>query len=124
MLRGLDSVEKTTAAVRQQLMESAGEFLDIAQVAERLHVSERTLRRRLEAESTSFRATFEEIRDLLAREYLVETELTVAEIAHLLDYAETVNFRRAFVRWNGVTPSEYRQRHMAEIDSQGIIAPV
>jgi len=124
MLRGLDSVEKTTAAVRQQLMESAGEFLDIAQVAERLHVSERTLRRRLEAESTSFRATFEEIRDLLAREYLVETELTVAEIAHLLDYAETVNFRRAFVRWNGVTPSEYRQRHMAETDSQGIMAPV
>jgi AraC-like DNA-binding protein len=124
MLRGLNSVEKTTAAVRQLLIQSAGDFLDIAQVAESLHVSERTLRRRLEAESTSFRATFEEIRDLLAREYLAKTELTVAEIAHLLDYAETVNFRRAFVRWNGVTPSEYRQRHMAETDSQGIIAPV
>ena len=108
MLRGLNSVEKTTAAVRQLLIQSAGDFLDIVQVAERLHVSERTLRRRLEAESTSFRATFEEVRDLLAREYLAETELTVAEIAHLLDYAETVNFRRAFVRWNNVTPSEYR----------------
>jgi AraC-like DNA-binding protein len=118
MLRGLNRVEKTTAAVRQLLIQSAGEFLDIAQVAEGLHVSERTLRRRLEAESTSFRSTFEEIRDLLAREYLAETELTVAEIAHLLDYAETVNFRRAFVRWNGVPPSEYRQRHMAETDTQ------
>lgn len=109
MLRGLSSVEKTTAAVRQQLMESAGDFLDITQVAERLHVSERTLRRRLEAESTSFRSTFEEIRGLLAREYLAETELTVADIAHLLDYSETVNFRRAFVRCNGVTPSQWRR---------------
>ena len=124
ILRGLNSVEKTTAAVRHLLIQSAGDFLDIAQVADSLHVSERTLRRRLEAESTSFRATFEEIRDLLAREYLAETELTVAEIAHLLNYAETVNFRRAFVRWNGVTPSEYRQRHLSETDSPGTTAPV
>ena len=110
MLRGLKSAEKTTAAVRRLLIQSAGDFLDIAQVAERLHVSERTLRRRLDAESTSFRTTFEEVRDLLAREYLVKTELTVADIAHLLDYSETVNFRRAFVRWNDVTPSQYRQQ--------------
>jgi AraC-like DNA-binding protein len=61
---------------------------------------------------------------LLAREYLAKTELTVAEIAHLLDYAETANFRRAFVRWNGVTPSEYRQRNLAETDSSEIIAAV
>ena len=110
MLRGLNSVEKTTAAVRQLLIQSAGDFLDIAQVAQSLHVSERTLRRRLEAESTSFRSTVEEIRDLLAREYLAATELTVAEVAHLLGYAETVNFRRAFVRWNGATPSQYRRQ--------------
>lgn len=38
MLRGLNSVEKTTAAVRQVLIQSAGDFLDIAQVAESLHV--------------------------------------------------------------------------------------
>ena len=113
MLRGLNSVEKTTADVRQLLIQSAGDFLDIAQVAESLHVSERTLRRRLEAESTSFRSTLEEIRDLLAREYLAATELTVAEVAHLLGYAETVNFLRAFVRWNGVTPSQYRQQRAA-----------
>jgi AraC-like DNA-binding protein len=110
MLYSLSSVEKTTTAVRQLLIQSAGEFLDISEVAERLHISERTLRRRLNAESTNFRATFDEIRDLLAREYLADTQLTVAEIAHLLDYSETVNFRRAFARWNGVTPSEYRQQ--------------
>ncbi len=37
---------------------------------------------------------------------------------------ETVNFRRAFVRWNGMTPREYRQRHLSETDSPGIMAPV
>jgi AraC-like DNA-binding protein len=113
MLRGLNSAAKTTADVRRLLMQSAGEFFDIAHVAESLHVSERTLRRRLEAESTTFRAIVEEIRDLLAREYLTDTQLTVAEIAHLLDYSETQNFRRAFVRWNSMTPSEYRQQQMA-----------
>ncbi len=110
MLRSLNSVEKTTTAVRQLLIQSAGDFLNLEQVADRLHISARTLKRRLKDESTSFRSTVEEIRDLLAREYLSKTELTVAEIAHLLDYAETVNFRRAFVRWNGITPSQYRQQ--------------
>ncbi len=114
ILRGLESAEETTAAVRQLLIESAGDFLDIAEVAEHLHVSERTLRRQLETESTSFRAVLDEIRDLLAREYLTKTELTIADIAHLLDYAETVSFRRAFTRWNEVTPSAYRRQQMAE----------
>ena len=109
MLRGLNAVEKTTVAVRHLLIQSAGEFLDINQVASRLNMSERTLRRRLESESSSFRVIIDEVKDLLAREYLTKTRLTIADIAHLLDYAETVSFRRAFVRWNGVTPREYRQ---------------
>jgi len=112
MLRSLDSVEKTITDVRRLLMQSAGQFLSITQVAERLHVSERTLRRRLDAESSSFKAVLEEIRNLLAKEYLTKTELTVAEIAWLLSYEETGNFRRAFVRWNGETPSDYRQQHI------------
>jgi len=111
MLRCLDSAEDTTANVRRLLIQSAGQFLNITQVAERLHVSERTLRRRLSDESTSFKATLEEIRNLLAKEYLCKTQLTVAEIAYLLGYEETGNFRRAFVRWNQQTPSDYRQQH-------------
>ncbi len=114
MLLGLDRVGKTTADVRQLLIQSAGDFLTIEQVAERLHISQRTLRRRLKAESTNFRSTLDEIRDLLAKEYLAKTELTVAEIAHLLEYSETVNFRRAFVRWNGITPNNYRQHPHAK----------
>jgi len=115
MLRGLNSGEKITTEVRRLLLQSAGDFLNISGVAARLNMSERTLRRRLDDESVSFRSLFEEVRDLLAKEYLTKTVLTIAEIAHLLDYSETVNFRRAFVRWNGVTPKKYRQQQARQI---------
>ena len=115
MLRSLSSGEKTTNEVRRLLLQSAGDFLDSSQVAGRLNMSERSLRRKLNAESVSFRTLFEEVRDLLATEYLAKTDLTVAEIAHLLSYSETVNFRRAFVRWNSMTPSEYRQQQANQV---------
>ena len=115
MLRSFNDDERTTTEVRRLLLQSAGNFLDISQIAGHLNMSERTLRRKLKTESVSFRALFEEVRDLLATEYLTKTDLTVADIAHLLSYSETVNFRRAFVRWNGITPSDYRQRQADQV---------
>jgi len=114
MIRGLERADETTTVVRNLLIQSAGSFLSISEIAHRLNLSERTLRRRLSDEATSFRSIFGEIRDLLAKEYLAKTELTVAEIAHLLNYTETVNFRRAFVRWNQITPAEYRHKKTAK----------
>ena len=115
MLRSLTTGEKITTEVRRLLLQSAGDFLGISQIAKHLNMSERTLRRKLKTESVSFRTLFEEVRDLLATEYLTKTDLTVAHIAHLLSYSETVNFRRAFVRWNGITPSEYRHRQADQV---------
>ena len=109
LLRGLNRVENFSAAIRRILIRAGGEFPMINQVASMLHVSESTLRRRLKNESTNFRAICDEVRNVLACQYLSTTKLTVSEIANLLDYAETVSFRRAFVRWNGTTPSQYRQ---------------
>ncbi|MEM7019794.1 MAG: AraC family transcriptional regulator [Pseudomonadota bacterium] len=108
MLRGLNRIENFSATVRRRLILAGGTFPDIKQVASQLHVSERTLKRRLMNESTSFRALCNEVKNVLACQYLATTEMTVAEIASLLDYTETVSFRRAFVRWNGMTPSAYR----------------
>jgi len=108
ILQGMTEVKKVTTAVRRLLINSSGEFLTIKEVADQLHVTERTLRRRLKAEETDFRTIFDNIRNTLAQNYLSNTLLSVAEIAYLLDYGEATNFHRAFQRWNAMTPSEYR----------------
>lgn len=108
MLSSLTKVESTSAAIRLMLIQSASALLNISQVAERLHLTERTLRRRLTAEATTFSTICDDVRNLLAQKYLSNTSLSVTEIAYLLSYTEPVNFRRAFSRWNGMTPSAYR----------------
>ena len=50
----------------------------------------------------------DEVRDVLAKKYLTTTNLTISDIAMLLNYSEAASFRRAFIRWNKVTPNDYR----------------
>ena len=72
-------------------------------------VSKRTLRRRLRQENTTFRDLYfnrlnERSREMLSSEYLVE------EVAEELGYADVRSFRRAFLRWNNMTPTEFRRK--------------
>ena len=110
LVSGMTEVDETAAIVRRLLIHSVGNFLSISEVAEQLHVTERTLRRRLAAEGTDFRTIFDDIKNTLARNYLRKTSLSVVEIADLLNYAEATNFHRAFQRWNSTTPADYRQQ--------------
>ena len=110
LVSGMTEVDETAAIVRRLLIHSAGEFLSISEVAEQLHVTERTLRRRLAAEGTDFRTIFDDIKNTLAKNYLRKTSLSIVEIADLLNYAEATNFHRAFQRWNSNTPADYRQQ--------------
>ena len=68
----------------------------------------RTLRRRLEAQGTSYRLILAEVRRRLAIEYLRKTRMTTEEIASRLGYSEAANFRHAFARWTGKSPHDYR----------------
>ena len=110
LISGMTEVDETAAIVRRLLIHSAGKFLSISEVAEQIHVTERTLRRRLAAEGTDFRTIFDDIKNTLAQNYLRKTSLSVVEIADLLNYAEATNFHRAFQRWNSTTPADYRQQ--------------
>lgn len=110
LVNGMTVVDETTAIVRRLLIQSAGKFLSISEVAEKLHVTERTLRRHLAAEGTDFRTIFDDIKNTLAQNYLRKTSLSVVEVADLLNYAEATNFHRAFQRWNSTTPADYRQQ--------------
>ncbi len=80
-----------------------------ARVAKRLALSERTLQRRLRDEGTSFAEIVDETRRALAHDYLREPGLAMYEIALLLGYSEPSAFFRAFRRWTGRTPLEFRQ---------------
>ena len=108
LLRDLNKVENFSAATRRILLQAGDDFPDIKEVAFKLHMSESTLRRRLKEESSSYRIICDEVRDVLAKKYLTTTNLTISDIAMLLNYSEAASFRRAFVRWNKVTPNDYR----------------
>jgi AraC-like DNA-binding protein len=93
----------TAGAVRDLLLATPATMPDIAAAAAALALSERTLRRRLLEEGTSFRALVEEVREALAEE-LLATGLPVEQVARRLGYAETASFTHAFTRWKGSSP--------------------
>ncbi|MFO1149564.1 MAG: AraC family transcriptional regulator ligand-binding domain-containing protein [Alsobacter sp.] len=79
-----------------------------ATVAERLQVSDRTLRRHLAREGTTFQAVLDDLRFASARELLEVTTLSVGEIALALSYSTHSAFDDAFRRWSGTTPQRWR----------------
>jgi AraC-like DNA-binding protein len=105
------SEEPLVTQVRRALSEGFKSGVpDLNQVARQLAMSPRTLRRRLEEAGTSFQQLLEETRCALARRYLKAMSLPLGEVAFLLGYSEPSAFHRAFRRWTGMTPQEYRQR--------------
>jgi AraC-like DNA-binding protein len=94
--------------VYQILMRTPGNFPSMEVVADALNMTPRTLRRRLEAEGTSFGAIDDDVRCSLSTEYLRTTKMSTEDIAVLVGFSDTANFRRAFKRWTGKAPGEMR----------------
>ena len=97
-------------AVRRVLLRHGPGTTPLPLAARLLHLTPRTLHRRLVAEGTSFRAVLDDVRHRLALEHLDEGRLALKQIAHLLGYDDVANFRRAFRRWEGVAPGVWRVR--------------
>jgi AraC-like DNA-binding protein len=109
ILQKLPKGEAMTDAVRRLL---AGELCNgepsLEQIARRLHMSPRTLHRRLEEDGTSFRQVLAEVRREMAARHLSERRLAIGEIAFLLGFSEPSAFHRAFKRWTGHAPLAYQ----------------
>jgi AraC-like DNA-binding protein len=80
-------------------------------IADCLKMSRRTLTRRLLQQGTTFKGLLEGVRRELAERALISEEVGIAEIAERLGFAEPAAFHRAFKRWTGLTPADYRQRN-------------
>ncbi|MFT3927030.1 MAG: AraC family transcriptional regulator [Myxococcales bacterium] len=112
-LEQLTENETLGARVRRLLLEKQHRFPSLTVAARMLHVTPRTLHRRLVDEGTSYRAQLESVRHTLAVEHVSSGHFNMDEIAYRLGYTDLANFRRAFKRWEDVPPSVYRERKEA-----------
>ena len=97
-----------TGKVRQALMVNLMRSTSFDDLAKGLHMSARTLRRKLRDDNTSFRKLADELRMDMAIKYLRDTDLTVEHIAEALGFSDAANFRQAFRRWAKAAPREFR----------------
>ncbi len=95
--------------VRSALEAPDGRFCTVDEVARTVHVSTRTLKRKLAALGTSYSAILDETRRQRALLLLEDRGLPLAEVASRLGYTELPNFSRAFRKWTGITPGAFRR---------------
>lgn len=112
-LRSSETLESSVTRLLTKALRGGDPSLEA--IAKALHLSPRTLQRRLQAEGCSFADVLDRTRRSTADVYLKERSLALTEIAYLLGFSEQSAFSRAFQRWYGVAPSRYRaaQTHPA-----------
>lgn len=114
--RELDKIiqdESLAMRVRRVLIERSNAFPSLQLTARLFHMTPRTLHRNLLEEGTSYRGILEAVRHSLAIEHLKSDHLSIQEIAFALGYTDLANFRRAFKRWEGLAPSDFRQQTLS-----------
>lgn len=107
-------IETVRREIQQKL---TGRRPGIEQIARALHLSPRTLQRRLQEEASSFQRVLEEARHRLARHYLNNSVLELNEAAYLLGYEDSNSFVRAFRTWEGIPPARWREQQRAQVAS-------
>ena len=105
-LQPLTWERKVRAAIEAQLPDGEPSAERIAQA---LHLSVRSLQRHLADEGCRFDALLSDCRQNLALQHLRDPQCSLAEISHLLGFADTSSFNRAFKRWTGMTPGQFRE---------------
>lgn len=113
-----------SAKLRRRLRGNIGslDWPSLQDLASEFHVTVTTLRRRLDAEGTSYQDIKDQLRRDAAIDQLCHSALSVAEIAAMLGFQEPSAFHRAFKKWNGVQPGEYRLRR-GQPATRGALGP-
>lgn len=108
---GASVTERIRRLLRRRL---DAEMPSLEEVGRALAMTPQTLRRRLRDEGQGFQALKDDLRRDAAIEYLARPELTLVDVAGLLGFSEPSAFHRAFKRWTGAAPGEYRIARLAE----------
>jgi len=110
----LNPVFDVALIVRNKLQDHTGKLPSLQLMADDLHLSTSSLKRKLK----NVGATYQQIRESVLfskAHYLLETtQKSIDHIAGLLGYADGSNFNKAFKQWSGLTPSEYRKKSAQE----------
>lgn len=109
LLSGLPESRRFRDVVKRCMMDELPEREPVvAVIAKKLHMSARSLQRRLQSEGTSFAEVLSDLRRDRALRYLQDQRISIAEVAFLLGFRDATAFHRAFKRWTGITPAKYR----------------
>jgi AraC-like DNA-binding protein len=109
------AAESVPERVRRLLSATLGApDCSLATIARRAGKHERTLKRHLAAAGTSYHAIRDDVRFQAAREFLVNTHVALGEIAFIVGYSDASSFSRAFQRWSGMAPREWRAAQRAQ----------
>lgn len=103
-------IELVRSAIQRRL---TGKRPTIDEIADDLHMSLRTLQRRLQDAGWNYQRVLEDARRQLARYYLSNSVLELGEAAYLLGYEDANSFARAFRGWEGMPPRNWRESHRA-----------
>jgi AraC-like DNA-binding protein len=110
LLEQLPASANITSRVRMAIKSALrGGDPGLEAIAKQLAMSPRTLQRRLRVEGVVFNDVLDEMRFRAAQAYLAQRDVAAAEVAYLLGFAEQSSFNRAFKRWSGTTPTEFRR---------------
>lgn len=93
----------------QMIIENPAQPPSLEEAATRLHCSQRTLSRKLLAQGWRYQQLIDQIRKIHARRHLSDPNLTITQIGQQLGYADSSGFHRAFKKWTGLSPREYRK---------------
>lgn len=116
VLRELEALDESNlvARTRKILLDHLGSGTpQLKMVASLFNITERQLQRKLKQQGTTFGELLDEVRLDLALRYLQDPRMTMVDIALSLGFSDQSNFVKAFKRWRGETPGQYRRRSIA-----------
>ena len=111
LLKRQQLAQPFVSRVRELVRERLASAASLDEVAAALHMSESSVQRRLQAETTSYTQIVDDVRRELAVELLAQSDLNVSEVGFRLGFAHRPAFHRAFKRWYGMSPTEHRERN-------------